>query len=91
MRQSLGTAVFSGMIGVALFGIFLTPVFFFVLMWFTRHRQASTAAAGPGDAGGTSLGPAAPPPRREALRRAESRNSQNIQPRTGTADHDVAK
>jgi len=39
MRQSLGTAVFSGMIGVALFGIFLTPVFFFVLMWFSRHKQ----------------------------------------------------
>src|SRR5260370_12619226 len=32
MRQSLGTAVFSGMIGVALFGIFLTPVFFFILL-----------------------------------------------------------
>jgi hypothetical protein len=32
MRQSLGTAVFSGMIGVMLFGIFLTPVFFFVLL-----------------------------------------------------------
>jgi len=63
MRQSLGTAVFSGMIGVALFGIFLTPVFFFVLMWFSRHRQASTAASGSGDAGGTSLGRAdtAPP------------------------------
>src|SRR5262249_9954632 len=27
MRRSLGTAVFSGMIGVTLFGIFLTPVF----------------------------------------------------------------
>jgi multidrug efflux pump len=31
MRQSLGTAVFSGMIGVTLFGIFLTPVFFYVV------------------------------------------------------------
>lgn len=31
MRQSLGTAVFSGMIGVTLFGIFLTPVFFYLL------------------------------------------------------------
>jgi multidrug efflux pump len=31
MRRSLGTAVFSGMLGVTLFGIFLTPVFFFVL------------------------------------------------------------
>jgi multidrug efflux pump len=40
MRQSLGTAVFSGMIGVALFGIFLTPVFFYGLMWLSdRHRS----------------------------------------------------
>jgi multidrug efflux pump len=31
MRQSLGTAVFAGMTGVTLFGIFLTPVFFDVL------------------------------------------------------------
>ncbi|MBV9121846.1 MAG: efflux RND transporter permease subunit [Planctomycetes bacterium] len=29
MRRTLGTAVFSGMIGVTLFGIFLTPVFFY--------------------------------------------------------------
>jgi multidrug efflux pump subunit AcrB len=63
MRQSLGTAVFSGMIGVALFGIFLTPVFFFVLMWFGSRKQASTApvapaAAPPGDAAGTARIPA---------------------------------
>ena len=31
MRRSLGTAVFSGMLGVTLFGIFLTPVFFYVI------------------------------------------------------------
>jgi multidrug efflux pump len=31
MRRSLGTAVFSGMIGVTFFGIFLTPVFFYVI------------------------------------------------------------
>ncbi len=31
MRRSLGTAVFSGMLGVTMFGIFLTPVFFFVI------------------------------------------------------------
>ena len=30
MRQALGTAVFSGMIGVTLFGLLLTPVFFVV-------------------------------------------------------------
>ena len=28
MRVALGTAVFSGMIGVTLFGIFFTPVFY---------------------------------------------------------------
>jgi multidrug efflux pump len=31
MRRTLGTAVFSGMLGVTLFGIFLTPVFFIVI------------------------------------------------------------
>ena len=31
MRQTLGTAVFSGMLGVTFFGIFLTPVFFYVI------------------------------------------------------------
>ncbi len=55
MRQSLGTAVFSGMIGVTLFGIFLTPVFFFVLTWFGSHRRPGPAlvpqaTASPGDA-----------------------------------------
>ncbi len=42
MRRSLGTAVFSGMIGVTLFGILLTPVFFFVLMWFGGRFQDTT-------------------------------------------------
>ena len=31
MRRSLGVAVFSGMLGVTAFGIFLTPVFFYVI------------------------------------------------------------
>ena len=31
MRRALGLAVFAGMIGVTLFGIFLTPVFFYVI------------------------------------------------------------
>jgi hydrophobe/amphiphile efflux-1 (HAE1) family protein len=31
MRRTLGTAVFAGMLGVTLFGIFLTPVFFYVI------------------------------------------------------------
>ncbi|HYT90902.1 MAG TPA: efflux RND transporter permease subunit [Gemmataceae bacterium] len=40
MRQSLGTAVLSGMIGVTLFGVFLTPVFFHVLMRLGGRTQA---------------------------------------------------
>jgi len=35
MRRTLGTAVFSGMLGVTLFGIFLTPVFYYVIQWLT--------------------------------------------------------
>src|SRR5690606_17351873 len=39
MRRALGTAVFSGMIGVTLFGLFLTPVFYFVLRKLTGRRK----------------------------------------------------
>ena len=39
MRRTLGTAVFSGMLGVTLFGIFLTPVFFYVIQWFNDWRS----------------------------------------------------
>jgi multidrug efflux pump len=34
MRRTLGTAVFGGMLGVTAFGIFLTPVFFYVIEGF---------------------------------------------------------
>jgi multidrug efflux pump len=44
MRQALGTAVFAGMIGVTLFGIFLTPVFFSVIMKFFGPRPSSQAS-----------------------------------------------
>jgi multidrug efflux pump len=40
MRQTLGTAVFSGRLGVTLFGIFLTPVFFYVLQGWGGRREA---------------------------------------------------
>ena len=37
MRQSLGVAVFSGMIGVTFFGVMLTPVFFYMIdSWASR-------------------------------------------------------
>src|SRR5262249_15135416 len=38
MRRSLGIAVFSGMLGVTLFGIFLTPVFFYVITYVGETR-----------------------------------------------------
>jgi multidrug efflux pump len=44
MRWSLGTAVFSGMLGVTLFGIFLTPVFFNVLQGLGETRLFTSGA-----------------------------------------------
>jgi multidrug efflux pump len=44
MRRTLGTAVFSGMLGVTLFGIFLTPVFFYVIDRISRSRAFSSPA-----------------------------------------------
>jgi multidrug efflux pump len=44
MRRTLGTAVFAGMLGVTLFGIFLTPVFYYVIQWFNDRRAAAEAA-----------------------------------------------
>ena len=41
MRQALGTAVFSGMLGVTFFGIFLTPVFFYTLRKFHDRRRGA--------------------------------------------------
>ena len=46
MRRTLGTAVFGGMLGVTLFGIFLTPAFYLVIRWlggnkpFVHHGHA---------------------------------------------------
>ena len=45
MRRTLGTAVFSGMLGVTLFGIFLTPVFYSVIQWWTDRRHAPVPPA----------------------------------------------
>jgi|SRR5579862_2166317 len=40
LRQSLGTAVFSGMIGVTLFGLIFTPVFYVVCRWIALRAEA---------------------------------------------------
>ena len=45
MRRSLGVAVFSGMFGVTLFGIFLTPVFFYVIIGLGESRLFASAAS----------------------------------------------
>jgi len=50
MRQSLGTAVFSGMLGVTLFGLLFTPGFYIVSRaaadYFARRRARPTPATG---------------------------------------------
>jgi multidrug efflux pump len=48
MRQLLGTAVFYGMLGVTLFGVFLTPVFFFAIQWVVESVRPSRKATGGG-------------------------------------------
>jgi multidrug efflux pump len=45
MRRSLGVAVFSGMFGVTLFGIFLTPVFFYVIIGLGESPLFASAAS----------------------------------------------
>ena len=65
MRQSLGTAVFSGMIGVTLFGLVFTPVFYVVVRALASWRER------PGDRGSTGSDAAPPPePATEATRAA---------------------
>jgi multidrug efflux pump len=45
MRFALGIAVFSGMVGVTIFGIFFTPVFYEVIRGSTDRRAARKQAA----------------------------------------------
>jgi multidrug efflux pump len=50
MRRAMGVAVFSGMIGVTVFGLFLTPVFYVLLRTVTgmkplTHHGSDTSAA----------------------------------------------
>jgi hydrophobe/amphiphile efflux-1 (HAE1) family protein len=55
MRRSLGVAVFSGMLGVTLFGVFLTPVFYYVLQRYgvaTPPRPALVGAPATVEPGG---------------------------------------
>ncbi|HEX8200413.1 MAG TPA: efflux RND transporter permease subunit, partial [Isosphaeraceae bacterium] len=66
MRQTLGTAVFGGMLGVTLFGIFLTPVFFSVIQWLgdlrAARRPAATETETPAEHSANGHAPAEPRP-----------------------------
>jgi hydrophobe/amphiphile efflux-1 (HAE1) family protein len=46
MRQSLGTAVFAGMLGVTLFGLVFTPVFYVLVRWLAQLRAPAAPASG---------------------------------------------
>ena len=52
MRRAIGIAVFSGMLGVTLFGLFLTPVFYVIVqrlaMRMSAPRNPAPIAAIPG-------------------------------------------
>jgi len=45
MRQALGVTVFSGMLGVTFFGLFLTPVFYVTIRGITRRLRPARRAA----------------------------------------------
>src|SRR5262245_13949236 len=55
MRHAMGVAVFAGMIGVTLFGIFLTPVFYVLLRRLTGNRPLKMHGEVPHDFGAASL------------------------------------
>ena len=44
LRQALGTAVFFGMLGVTVFGLLFTPVFYVLVRWIGRRRAAGGLA-----------------------------------------------
>jgi len=45
MRQSLGTTVFFGMLGVTLFGLLFTPTFYAVVQWLSRKWNRRPASS----------------------------------------------
>jgi hydrophobe/amphiphile efflux-1 (HAE1) family protein len=47
LRQTLGTTVFSGMIGVTVFGLIFTPAFYVLSRWFATRRRRTSAAVLP--------------------------------------------
>jgi multidrug efflux pump len=62
MRRAMGTAVFSGMIGVTVFGLFLTPIFYVVLMKLGTKKAPVSVAESPESKHGLPEPGAAPAP-----------------------------
>src|ERR1044072_8112305 len=65
MRQAMGIAVFAGMLGVTIFGIFLTPVFYVLLRALSGNRPLKHHGEIPHDAaafaaGGVQASPRSP-------------------------------
>ena len=54
LRQTLGTTVFSGMIGVTIFGLIFTPVFYVVSRWVAQRGGRRRCGAGRHPPGGVS-------------------------------------
>ncbi len=48
MRRALGTTVFSGMVGVTLFGLVFTPVFYVVCRWLSGRPRRTEAVPAEG-------------------------------------------
>jgi multidrug efflux pump subunit AcrB len=82
MRRTLGTAVFAGMIGVTLFGIFLTPVFYSVVRRFSDPGPVNAALAhGPDTApDGTILDAAAAAARGDSDARQHDDSRTSLRP-----------
>ena len=59
MRSTLGIAVFSGMLGVTLFGIFLTPVFYYIVVRLLGQPVPPASAEKQSKAPTTGQGPPA--------------------------------
>ncbi len=54
MRKTLGVAVFFGMLGVTTFGIFLTPVFYYVIDWLSELGGKKVETPAPSESSSTA-------------------------------------
>jgi hypothetical protein len=77
MRYALGVAVFSGMLGVTLFGIFFTPVFYVVIRWLTARGESAPPPHAPPESPSVAQVEAAPAGGRDGAASA-------IKPATGS-------